>query len=200
MQSKILLKRILIIALAVFALSAMFLLQFIPKSQAKTSSVENIPTLAKQEEAGFGIPVRIKIPKINIDAAVESAGLTSGGAMDIRKVPEAIAWFNLGTRPGNTGSAVIAGHYGYWKNGEVALFYNLDKLRKGDELYIEDDKGATIAFVVNGIKLYDPNEDASAVFVSNDGKAHLNLVTCAGAWDKVSRSYPKRLVVFTDKE
>lgn len=141
----------------------------------------------------------LKISSINIDAPVEYVGLASDGAMDVPKERANVAWFNLGPRPGEQGSAVVAGHYG-WKNGKASAFDNLYKLRKGDKLYIEDEKGATIAFVVRESRRYDPEADASGVFGSSDGRAHLNLVTCEGAWDRVSKTYSKRLVVFTDKE
>lgn len=143
---------------------------------------------------------RLKIPKINVDAAVESVGLTPSGAMDVPKVPADTAWLDIGPRPGNTGSAVIAGHYGPWKNGEVSVFDDLNKLSKGDSLYIEDEKGKTTAFVVRESKRYNPNEEVSEVFNSNDGKSHLNLITCDGVWNEASKSYSKRLVVFTDKK
>lgn len=119
--------------------------------------------------------------------------------MDVPKGPNDVAWFNLGPRPGEIGSAVISGHYG-WKNNIPAVFDNLHKLRKGDKVYVEDKNGATITFVVRELRTYDQNEDASDVFGSSDGKAHLNLVTCTGTWNKAQKSYSKRLVVFTDKE
>lgn len=143
--------------------------------------------------------MRLKIPNINVDAPVEYVGLTPDGAMDVPKERTNVAWFNLGQRPGENGSAVIAGHSG-WKNGKAAAFDNLYKLRKGDKVYIEDEKGATITFVVRESRRYDQNADASAVFGSLDGKAHFNLVTCDGTWDKVSKTSSKRLVIFTDKE
>ena len=157
---------------------------------------------SQQEQAIFvpvGRPVRLKIPGINVDAAVEFVGLTSDGAMGVPKDSADVAWFNLGQRPGENGSAVIAGHYG-WKNRKASAFDNLYKLRPGDKIYIEDDKGMTITFVVRLSRRYDSNADAPEVFSSNDGKSHLNLVTCEGIWDKASKSYSKRLVVFTDKE
>ena len=117
--------------------------------------------------------------------------------MDVPKDRGNVAWFELGQRPGENGSAVIAGHYG-WKNGKASAFDNLYKLRKGDTLYIEDDKGVITSFVVRESRRYDPEADASEVFGSNDGRARLNLVTCEGAWDKVSRTYSKRLVVFAE--
>jgi LPXTG-site transpeptidase (sortase) family protein len=199
MQSKTLSRRkMLIVFITEFLLSATLLFYFIQRSS--NLPVENIPALPEQEEAIFGLPVRLKIPEINVDAAVGSVGLTSLGAMDKPKGPDDVAWYELGPRPGEDGSAVMAGHYGTWKNGQGSVFDNLYKLRPGDKLYIEDDKGATISFVVRESRRYDPEADASDVFDASDEKPHLNLITCEGAWNKASKSYPQRLVVFTDKE
>ena len=204
MRSKILSKRILLLTV-VLSGSTLFialLLYFIPKSSVQGGPalvIENTVVLPKQEQASVGLPVRLKIPSINVDAPVEYVGLTSDGAMDIPKSRDNVAWFELGPLPGANGSAVIAGHYG-WKNRKGSAFDNLYKLRKGDKIYIEDDKGIIISFVVRESRRYDPKMDASNVFSSNDGKSHLNLITCEGKWDKVSETYPERLVVFTDKE
>ncbi|MFZ2299818.1 MAG: class F sortase [Candidatus Moraniibacteriota bacterium] len=54
--------------------------------------------------------------------------------------------------------------------------------------------------MVRESRSFDPDADALDVFSSDDGKAHLNLITCEGVWDKASKRYSKRLVVFTDKE
>ena len=143
--------------------------------------------------------MRIEIPKISINAVVESVGLTPDGAMDAPKGPSNVGWFSLGPRPGETGSAVIDGHSG-WKNHIPAVFDNLYKLSKGDKVYIQDPKGATVAFVVREIESYKPNQDASDVFISSDGKGHLNLITCTGFWNKILKSHSNRLVVFTDME
>jgi len=143
--------------------------------------------------------VRLKIPGINIDSAVEYVGLAADGTMDIPKSQDNVAWFETGQRPGENGSSVIAGHYGS-KNGKASIFDNLHKLRKGDKLYIEDDAGVVTSFVVRESRRYDPKANASDVFDSNDGKSHLNLITCEGVWDERTQQYSKRLVVFTDKE
>ncbi|TSC81971.1 MAG: hypothetical protein G01um101420_754 [Parcubacteria group bacterium Gr01-1014_20] len=150
-------------------------------------------------QADSGLPVRLKIPSINVDAPVEYVGLTPNGAMDAPKESANVAWFNQGPLPGESGSAVIAGHFG-WKNGKASVFDDLHKLRKGDKLSVEDGKGAVTTFVVRESRRYDPKADASDVFGSSDGKTHLNLVTCEGVWDKASKTYSQRLVVFTDKE
>ena len=75
----------------------------------------------------------------------------------------------------------------------------LDALAPGDLITVQDDRGVISTFVVRARRAYNLNDDASDVFRSYDGKAHLNLVTCTGAWDKVAKIYSKRLVVFADK-
>ncbi|MFA6414872.1 MAG: class F sortase [Candidatus Paceibacterota bacterium] len=145
-----------------------------------------------------GLPVRVTIPKIRVDATVETVGLTPTGDVDTPKDPARAAWFAAGPRPGEVGSAVVVGHFG-WRDNTPAVFDDLHTLAKGDLLYVEDDKGATITFVVRELRRYAPASDSSYVFLSNDGKAHLNLITCEGVWDAASKSYSKRLVVFTDE-
>lgn len=162
----------------------------------QTTSTQNI-FLSKQ--ANPELPTRLKIPKIKVNAIFEYVGLTPAGAMGAPKNQKNVAWFEIGPRPGEIGSSVISGHYG-WKGGKPSVFDNLHKLRPGDNIYIEDEKGVIITFVVRESKRYKPNDDASDVFVSSDGKAHLNLITCEGVWDKIAKQYSKRLVVFTDKE
>ena len=151
------------------------------------------------EQSGPGLPVRLKIPSIKVDALMEYVGLTPDGAMDVPKNRDNVAWFEPGQVPGESGTAVIAGHYGR-QYGKGSVFDNLYTLRKGDKVYIEDEKGAGIVFVVRESRRFAATADATDVFGSDDGGAHLNLITCEGAWDKSEQQYPSRLVVFTDKE
>lgn len=180
MQSKLSLKRVLLII--VFSGLAL-----------------SIVTLLSQEQTTFESPARLKIPSINVDAPVEYVGLTPDGAMAVPKGPNEVVWFNLGPRPGENGSAVISGHYG-WKNDTPAVFDNLHELRKGDQISFEDGEGVNVTFVVRETRIYSKDEAAPDVFSSSDGKAHLNLITCAGAWNDAGGTYSERLVVFTDKE
>jgi len=145
------------------------------------------------------LPARLNIPKIKVNANLESVGLTPDGAVGVAKGQSSAAWFSVGPRPGEIGNAVITGHYGVWKNGVPTVFNNLYKLRQGDKVYVKDKKGVTITFVVRRSKTYGQNDDVSEVFIASDDKSHLNLITCQGAWNKTTKSYPKRLVVFTDK-
>lgn len=144
-----------------------------------------------------GLPVRLKIPIIGVDSAVEDALITRDGRMDVPEGSIDVAWFALGPHPGQIGSAVIGGHFGI-RDGEKFVFYDLDKLKEGDKLFVEDDKNDTHEFIVRSVALFDRNGDATTVFSSSDGVAHLNLITCEGVWNQVNGGYPKRRVVFAD--
>lgn len=147
---------------------------------------------------GIGVPVRIKIPSIALDAAVEKVALAADGSMGTPKHPLDTGWLSFGPRPGETGSAAISGHVD-WTNG-AAVFADLRKVRSGDRIAVQDDNGTAVYFVVRETRRYGAMADAKDVFSSHDGKAHLNLITCDGDWDARARQYAERLVVFTDKE
>jgi len=202
-------KNLLMLALfgaALFLLLIFYFTPIFPTQYNSALTIKNVSLISgnsflapEPEVISFGLPVRIKIPEINVDSLIESVGLTPEGAMDVPKAQENVAWFNLGTRPGESGSAVMAGHYGI-KDGRGSVFDKLYKLRPGDKIIIEDEKGMLSTFVVSGNKRYNPSDNALAVFSSSDGKSHLNLITCESDWDAEAKSYSKRLVIFADKE
>lgn len=161
--------------------------------------VENVDTFSNQESESIGLPAHIKIPAIDVDTNVISVGLTSDGNMDVPKGPDEVGWYNRGYRPGEDGTAVVTGHYG-WKNNLPAVFDNLHKLEIGDQILVEDENGKTSTFVVRELRMYDKDAFAPEVFGSSDGKGHLNLITCAGDWNNLEESFAERLVVFADKE
>ena len=148
---------------------------------------------------GSGLPVRLSIPNINVDAEVIYVGLAKDGSVDVPKGPSQVAWFKLGPRPGDKGSAVITGHFGPWQTGASSVFDNLYKLKKGDKIYIKDDKGVSIAFTVRESREYGPGESLPEVFNKNDG-IYLNLITCHGDWLANQKTYTQRLVVFADAD
>lgn len=161
---------------------------------------QQLTQLLSRQQANSGIPIRLTIPKINVDAVIEPVGPTSEGAIGSPKGPATTAWFDLGTRPGDIGSAVINGHFGQWKFGVGSVFDNLNRLVKGDKIYVKDENGTIFSFVVRESKIYDPAVGAFAVLYSDDGKSHLNLITCAGTWIPAQKTFTNRLVVFADKE
>lgn len=192
--------KIVFILLLALVLTSQIVISANSKSLQTTKNAVSL----KQEglpinQLGSEIPLRIKIPSINIDAIIESVGMASDGLMDVPQKQDDVAWFNLGPRPGENGNAVIDGHSG-WKDNRPAVFDNLSKLKIGDKIYVEDNRGVTTTFAVRKIQVYNPNGDDSDVFSSNDGLSHLNLITCSGTWNIAEQTHSQRLVVFTDKE
>lgn len=159
-----------------------------------TSSVAS-ETLMKSP----GLPLRLIIPSLSINALVEQVSLTADGAMDVPKDPMNVGWYAPGVRPGAVGSAVIDGHVD-WLQGATAVFADLDNVKIGDRINTEDDTGSVASFIVRDIRTLDATADATSVFTSDDGKVHLNLITCSGSWNKRAQQYEKRLVIFADKE
>jgi len=137
----------------------------------------------------------LQIPSIQVNAVIKDMGLTSDGAMAIPDVRADVGWYSSGTRPGETGSAVIGGH-ARWGRG-AGVFDHLDQLIKGDVLSVVDVKGISTTFVVRETRTFDATDTNSGIFASESG-IHLNLITCSGVWDPKTNSYTKRLVIFTD--
>jgi LPXTG-site transpeptidase (sortase) family protein len=156
-------------------------------SPAHTSQTAIVPSI--------GVPIRLIIPTINVDAEIVSLGVSNKGEMEVPDNTADVGWFRLGSIPGEIGSAVIAGHFD-GKFGEPAVFTNLNKLKTGDKLYVKNESGISTTFTVSNIRTYDPGF-ADEVYSAND-TAHLNLITCDGTWNNNKKSYTKRLVVFTD--
>ncbi len=147
------------------------------------------------EKKRYGYPVKLKIPKIGVDAKIQYVGLTDSGDLDVPSNYTDVGWYKLGVRPGNPGSAVMDGHLS-GRGGLSAVFLNLEKLKKDDKVTVIDNKGETIVFSVTKTKKYSYDERPDEVFKSQSG-TNLNLITCAGDWSAAQRNFSKRTVVFT---
>jgi LPXTG-site transpeptidase (sortase) family protein len=171
----------------------------VPESQqmasTTTSSSPYAESIIKDERSGI-VPATLEIPAIDLKADVEAVGLKKNREMAVTESFEKTGWYENGYKPGEPGSAVIGGHVDS-RNGP-AIFYNLNKLSKGDELTVTSKAGESRTFVVTGKKEY-PWDDAPLKSIF--GYSHsstLNLVTCTGDFDRSSRNYSKRLVVYTE--
>ncbi len=157
----------------------------------------NIPPVTSgAAPRNVGLPMRVIIPSIGVDASVEQVGVTADGAMDTPADPWNTGWYAPGVKPGQTGNAAIAGHVDYHGIGPV-VFWDLNKLAVGAEVLVVTDAGQTLRFTVRGSEYYT---DDNAPLLDIFGPANtvdLNLITCGGTFDPVTRHYDQRLVVFT---
>jgi LPXTG-site transpeptidase (sortase) family protein len=146
----------------------------------------------------IGKPARLRIPAISVDAVMEDVSVAKDGSMAVPKDPMNAGWYSPGPRPGEVGSAVIAGHVN-WYRGATGVFKELKKLAPGEEIQVEDENGKEFTFTVREVRKFDAAADATDIFSSDDGKAHLNIITCDGAWNKSEGQYTERLIVFADR-
>ena len=164
--------------------------------ETMTDPAQRPATPAATPKVTYAVPVRLVIPKIGVDAAVEKVGLTSGNDMASPSGPDTVGWYKFGPRPGNKGSAVIDGHSGYADNRQ-AVFDDLPKLKVGDKLIVKDASGKRLEFVVSRKVLYARDASAAEVFGTTK-KRRLNLITCTGSFDVAAGTHSKRLVIFAE--
>jgi LPXTG-site transpeptidase (sortase) family protein len=152
------------------------------------------PTPTPEPEEETLAPVRIEIPSINVDAKVIKVGLTAKGAMATPTIYSSVGWYKYGTMPGETGSAVLAGHV---DNGLAlpGVFRYLVNVKIGDDIYVILSDKTRIHFTVADRAVYDYKEaPADLIFNRSDGK-YLTLITCTGTLVRSEHTYDKRLVL-----
>lgn len=147
--------------------------------------------------ASVAPPARLIIPSLNIDSTIEMAGRTQGGAMESPSNFRDVAWYKEGARPGEDGSAVIAGHLDN-ALGLSGVFKNLDMLTVGSYVYVETSSGEEMRFRVMRVAEYPYDEVPTRELFERDGGVYLNLITCAGEWLQKHKTYDHRLIVYTE--
>lgn len=161
-----------------------------PKKVAKVEE-KSPPPPASPEVADM----YLVIPKLFINAPIEPVGVTPTGEMATSKSLQKIAWYKDGTRPGETGSSVFAGHYG--GPAETGIFRTLDKLKVGDSVEVRSKTGKTLTYRVYNIGTYKVADVPLQNLFNKKDNTYLNLVTCVGQWDAGSSSYSDRLIVYS---
>jgi sortase (surface protein transpeptidase) len=149
------------------------------------------------EAKKIGSPVTLSIPSIGVESEVENVGLDEKRNMDVPKKSEDVGWYNLGPKPGEAGSAVMAGHLDD-PTGAPAVFWDLKKLTTGAKIEVTDENGDRHTFIVTDVENYPWNDfPLQKVFADSTG-TKLNLITCGGNWDKENKNYSERTVVYAD--
>jgi len=138
-------------------------------------------------------PVRLVIPAIGVNAAVESVGLDAQGRMAAPTLAADVGWYRTGVAPGDAGNALLDGHLD-WYGTPQAVFYNLSRLRPGDSVSVARSDGTQVQFVVDSISTVSFDAPDDRLFTAS-GAPSMSLITCAGGWDQARATYLQRLVV-----
>ena len=145
-------------------------------------------------------PRRLRIPRIGVDAAVESVGndLVGGNAIGTPSNFTNVGWYNKGPLPGAIGTAVIDGHLS-GKKIPHAVFYYLHTLHQGDIVEVDDSTGTIQIFTVLLVKTYTYTDTTDEVFQGDTSHRRLNLITCGGRWMPQVKLFSERTVVYTER-
>ncbi|WP_256758685.1 class F sortase [Cohnella sp. WQ 127256] len=153
------------------------------------------PVVEKKYSVDGIIPSRLFIPTIGVHAGIEPVDVSSTGQMGVPKSTDKVGYLSSGILPGAVGNAVMDGHVDTY-NGK-AIFYHLKNLKKGDPVFIKNDKERSIEFIVESIEIFKTSEAPINRIFGPMNEPRLNLITCAGKYSRSKREHEARLVVFT---
>jgi hypothetical protein len=149
--------------------------------------------LAADRTLTVGEPTRLRIPAIGVDAPLEPRAIDGDGVLTPPAAYHRPGWYAGGTRPGQTGPAVIAGHVDSATG--PAVFARLHELAAGDVVEVAQDTG-WVRFVVTRQAWYSKRHFPTAEVYGPTPDAQLRLITCGGGFDQSRRSYTDNLVVY----
>jgi LPXTG-site transpeptidase (sortase) family protein len=141
------------------------------------------------------VPIaRLLIPAIKVDAEVNPRGVLPDGAMEDPKGPTEVAWYTFSALPNHAGNIVMAGHVDYINYG-AAVFYNISKLKEGDEIQIDLENGERAVYHVTVVTSYEAATAPVDEIVGPTDVETVTLITCGGTFNRVTRDYDRRTVV-----
>lgn len=144
-------------------------------------------------------PLDLVIPTLNLEALIQTVGVDQNGRMGLPTNFVDVGWYKYGPRPGERGSAVIAGHLDTTID-DKAVFAKLSDLKKDDDVFVFDKTAKKIHFRVTKKEVYDDTKaPLEKIFDQGVLTARLNLVTCDGVWSTTTQNYSERLVVYSER-
>ncbi|MER7520069.1 sortase domain-bontaining protein, partial [Streptomyces sp. NPDC126499] len=101
-------------------------------------------------------PVRVRVPSAGVDAApLLDLGLNPDGTVEVPTVAQAdrIGWYDKGVTPGETGPAVLIGHYDTAEG--PAVLRNVGRIHVGDRITVTRADGKDAVFRVRELEQVD---------------------------------------------
>ncbi|MFC9929532.1 class F sortase [Streptomyces sp. NPDC127190] len=140
-------------------------------------------------------PRRIRIPAIHVDAPLMGLALTRSGSLDVPPADRKnlAGWYEAGTTPGETGTAIVAGHV---DNAEgPAVFYGLGALRRGAVVEVDRSDGTVAVFTVDAVEVYPARDFPDEKVYGAAPRPELRVITCGGGYSRTT-GYQGNVVVF----
>jgi len=138
-------------------------------------------------------PTAVHLPTVS--AVIRPVGINPDGSMEVPDDPREVGWYTLtNVKPGDEGTAVIAGHVDSRTQGKGA-FFGLSTLSVGDEIVLETKDGPQY-WTVSETKVYLKSELPIVDVFSLTGEPRLALITCGGEFDQTASSYRSNIIVY----
>jgi hypothetical protein len=142
-------------------------------------------------------PVTVEVPAIGVRSDLIDLDLDADRRLEVPRDPDLAGWYVRGTRPGQHGPAVIAGHVDSTEG--PAVFFRLGELQGGDRITVHREDGTAVAFAVDRVERWPKDAfPTDPVYREADG-AELRLITCGGAFDEDTSSYHDNVIVFASE-
>lgn len=136
-------------------------------------------------------PVKLAIPRIDLEAPVVPVGTDPDGTMSAPKTAHDVGWWQ--GRKAGMGNVLLDGHHDW--NGRTGSFYRLPELKPGDKIVLYgDDKKEVLTYKLVWLKNYDRDIDATDLLGNKSGKQIATLITCAGVFDVAAGTRQERAV------
>lgn len=169
---------------------------------AEESTESDLPTvtvrdasLESNRAADVPDPARLRIPSLDIDAAINPVGVEPDGSMVIPREVAEVGWYRYGPEPGaENGNAVLAGHVDTIAQGPGALF-PMRNIEPGALIEVTDEAGTVLRYEVQGKEAIVKTDLPTDEIFARDGAPVLVIVTCGGPYLPNSRRYSENFVV-----
>lgn len=156
-----------------------------------------VPLPPPHPPIGPARPQRLEVPSLGVVAPVVPGGLDDTGGIEAPPydLPQTVAWYEAGTRPGARGTALLVGHVD--TDTKPAVFHALSTTRPGAVVHVIRADGVIAEFTVEDVQVVSRHSfDAHRVYGPRDpGRAELRLISCGGTFDRASRTYTANVVV-----
>jgi hypothetical protein len=139
-------------------------------------------------------PVSLSIPVIGVHTRLIRLGLTAQGTLQVPASTAVAGWYTGGPRPGQVGSAVIAGHIDSYLGPGV--FFRLRLLRPGNRVYVRQAGGRLAVFRVYAERSYPKDHFPTQRVYGPAPDPELRLITCGGTFNPAVGSYLNNVVVY----
>ncbi|WP_031068649.1 class F sortase [Streptomyces sp. NRRL S-118] len=142
-------------------------------------------------------PVRVRVPAAGVDTGpVLALGLAADGTVEVPSVADAgrIGWYDKGVTPGETGPAVLIGHFDTARG--PAVLKDIAKVRTGDEISVRRADGTTAVFRVRELEQVDKKAFPTRKVYGDTTRPELRLITCGG--EPVDGHRPDNIILYAD--